>query len=304
MQSSIKNNYSDILACPKCLGKLNIIKKELCCQHCTAEYHITDSGIIDLRLKEVKNITITFDIGDAEQKTTPKFGVLTPNSDPEIQFDPLELPIHLPPNMASYIPKASSPDALCLDIGCGSGDYRRPLEKAGYRWVGVDFNHPKAPLWADAHALPFPDNTFDFIVSLAVIEHIQYPPVMLREVYRVLKPGRVYFGSVTYLVPFHDSASYFNMTHHGIWSALEDAKLKTEFIYADPIYLGIRSLAFTGLFPGIKRRTAYGIVEPIIWLHRLYWAIKRWRGDPEFTLDWQMLLNTGAFVYRAIKPIQ
>jgi len=297
------DNYSDILTCPKCLGTLNFKKQEVCCENCTAKYPITESGIIDIRLKDEKKVTITTTIGDQTPKTTPKFGVLTANPHPEVQFDPLELPIHLSSSMASYIPKAQSSDSLCLDLGCGSGEYRKPIEKAGYRWVGFDFSNIDAPLWADAHALPFADNTFDFILSLAVLEHIQYPPVMLREVYRVLKPGAAYLGSVTYLVPFHDAASYFNMTHYGVWSALNDAGLKTEFVYGDPVYLGIRALAFTGLFPGLKRQLAYGIVEPIIWLHRLYWAIKRRKGYPQFTSDWQMFLNTGAFVYRAIKPI-
>ncbi len=300
----LAKNYSDILICPKCLGKLNFIKEETCCDQCITTYKIINSRILDLRIQEAKEVSITMTIGDRIQKKAPKFGILKPHPHPQVQFDPRELPVHLSPSMASYIPKASSSNSLCLDLGCGSGQYRKPMEQAGYRWIGFDFSNPNAPLWADAHALPFPDNTFDFVISLAVLEHIQNPPVMLREVYRVLKPGGTYFGSVAYLVPFHDSASYFNMTHYGVWSALEDAGLKTEFVYGDPVYLGIRALAFTGLFPGLKRQIAYGIVQPIIWLYQLYWALKHRRGNPKFTPEWQMFLNTGAFVYRSIKPIK
>lgn len=209
--------------------------------------------------------------------------------------------------MATYIPRAPTPNSCCLDLGCGAGDYKNVLEKSGYRWVGLDYKHPKAPMWADAHALPFSENTFDLIISLAVLEHIEYPAVMLREVYRVLKPGGVYLGSVAYLVPFHDRASYYNMTHHGVWSALNNAGLAIEFVHADPTYLGIRAIAYSGLFNGLKRRIAYVIVEPIVWLHRLYWNYKRLRSrnteGNNYHQDWQVMLNTGAFFYKALKPI-
>ncbi len=39
--------------------------------------------------------------------------------------------------------------------------------------------------------LPFPDNTFDLIVSNWVFEHIAHPEVMARELLRVTKPGGV-----------------------------------------------------------------------------------------------------------------
>ncbi len=124
---------------------------------------------------------------------------------------------------------------------------------------------------------------------------------MLREVYRILKPGGMYLGSVAYLVPFHDAASYCNMTHYGVKSAMEDAGFMTEFVRADPKYLDIRALADTGLFPGVNRRIAYGIVEPVLWLYRLYWTMRRWRDQYMFKHEWQVVLNTGAFVYRAAK---
>lgn len=296
------NKYSDILRCPKCIGELTFLEHEVCCKTCRAQYPIIDSGIIDMRLKAPKSVTLNMTIGEAKQNPATKFGILSHNPAPEVHYSPSELPVHLPPIMAGYIPKAKTAHSFCLDLGCGAGEYRGAIEKAGYQWVGFDYQNPNAPLWADAHAIPFPDNTFDFIMSLAVLEHIQYPPVMLREVRRVLKPGGIYFGSVTYLVPFHDSASYYNMTHYGVGSALEDAGLEMEFVRADPAYLGIRALAYMGLFPGLKRQLAYALVAPIVWLHRLYWAVKRRQGDPRFAPEWRLFLNTGAYIYRALKP--
>lgn len=293
----------DLLACPNCLDSLVLATEGVSCVSCGDHYPAKNAGGLDLHLRGSKIVNIAIEIGSQCRKNIPTFGVITPNPDPEVRYDPSELPIHLSSAMASHIPRAPSPGSLCLDLGCGAGDYRKPLETAGYKWVGLDYGHIKAPLWADAHALPFPDNSFDFVISLAVLEHIEHPAVMLREVCRVLKPGGAFLGSVTYLVPFHDGASYNNMTHHGVWAALTDAGLDIEFIHADPVYLGIRAIAYSGLFTGLKRSVAYAIVEPIVWLHRLYWFMKRVKSAREYGINRQMLLNTGAFVYKAFKPI-
>jgi len=37
--------------------------------------------------------------------------------------------------------------------------------------------------------LPFEDNSFDYVISLQVLEHVENPRPLLKEMYRVLKPG-------------------------------------------------------------------------------------------------------------------
>jgi ubiquinone/menaquinone biosynthesis C-methylase UbiE len=44
--------------------------------------------------------------------------------------------------------------------------------------------------------LPFPDSSFDFVNMCEVIEHVNSPKEVLREVYRVLKPGGKVYVSV------------------------------------------------------------------------------------------------------------
>lgn len=59
-------------------------------------------------------------------------------------------------------------------------------------WVDIDIN-PHAPhvVKADACALPYRDNSADFVFHSHLIEHMTYDKglALLRECYRVLKPG-------------------------------------------------------------------------------------------------------------------
>lgn len=41
----------------------------------------------------------------------------------------------------------------------------------------------------DAKDIPFPDNSFDYVLSLASLHHWRAPDLVLEEIYRVLKPG-------------------------------------------------------------------------------------------------------------------
>jgi SAM-dependent methyltransferase len=70
-----------------------------------------------------------------------------------------------------------------LDVGCGIGQEVSMLLKDGYDAYGIDLpnlskfwahqgNDPRHFFTATATELPFPDNSFDVVYSLGVIEHI------------------------------------------------------------------------------------------------------------------------------------
>ncbi|HVZ36143.1 MAG TPA: methyltransferase domain-containing protein, partial [Polyangiaceae bacterium] len=94
-----------------------------------------------------------------------------------------------------------------LDLGCGQGWYLREMLRLGYRIDGTDysagqlerarreFDSPGSVptlVQADAQALPFPNETYDFVYSINALHHILGPGAQLRalrEAVRVLKPG-------------------------------------------------------------------------------------------------------------------
>jgi len=97
-----------------------------------------------------------------------------------------------------------------LDLGCGTGIAMTELESAGYSVVGLDYsaealrfsrsrNTGAELLQGDAARLPFADASFDVVVSLDVMEHVEDDVAMAAEIRRVLKPG----GSAVINVPAH-----------------------------------------------------------------------------------------------------
>lgn len=96
--------------------------------------------------------------------------------------------------------------ARVLDVGCGNGRFFSTLEDRNITYTGIDFskglidiaeeryaNDTRATFMVgDALALPFPDNSFDTVVSFAVIHHIpskEYHMQFFRELARVTKPS-------------------------------------------------------------------------------------------------------------------
>lgn len=102
-----------------------------------------------------------------------------------------------------------------LDVGCGLGTYRAPLEARGAIWVGLDLTGPTAQVIGDANRLPFRDGAFDGIMCSAVLEHLPEPDLMMVELRRVLREGGLLFGYVAFLEPFH-GISYYHMSHMGL----------------------------------------------------------------------------------------
>lgn len=110
-------------------------------------------------------------------------------------------------------PILDRPDAVVLDLCCGTGDLALSLSAAGKaRVIGADFAHPMlvrakeksvsavgaAPRQsiyalsfyeADALRLPFADGSFDLVTSAFGFRNLANYEAGLREIYRVLKPG-------------------------------------------------------------------------------------------------------------------
>jgi SAM-dependent methyltransferase len=96
-----------------------------------------------------------------------------------------------------------APGSTVLEAGCGAGRYVRFLADRGYAVSGVELNDDAVSmvrrLWPDLDVimgdvleLPYPNEHFDGILSLGVVEHFTAGPGdALLEICRVLRPGGV-----------------------------------------------------------------------------------------------------------------
>jgi ubiquinone/menaquinone biosynthesis C-methylase UbiE len=104
-------------------------------------------------------------------------------------------------------------DKVCLDAGCGGGRFVVAIAKLGAKRIcGIDVSKNAIAAAkvrakerglqnaefqeASVLSLPYPDQTFDYVVSSGVIHHTPDPKRGFNELVRVLKPGGKLFLSV------------------------------------------------------------------------------------------------------------
>ncbi|WP_171123304.1 MULTISPECIES: class I SAM-dependent methyltransferase [unclassified Ruegeria] len=130
-----------------------------------------------------------------------------------------------------------------LDIGCGSGRSKGMFNEINNetKWSGIEIkesynisdlqNLPEGVSIYDGVNIPFDDSYFDYCYSKQVFEHVRYPELLLNEINRVLKPGGIFFGSLSGGEPYHWH-SLFNFTPLGWKTVVEDHGFTLEKLYS------------------------------------------------------------------------
>ena len=116
------------------------------------------------------------------------------------------------------------PGDRVLDVGAGFGRHAFEVARRGARIVALDYGEAEVvstrstvaamveageipadrfggALRGDATCLPFPDDSFDVVITSEVLEHIQDDVAAIAEMYRVLKPGGIFAVTVPSWLP-------------------------------------------------------------------------------------------------------
>lgn len=107
-------------------------------------------------------------------------------------------------------------------LNAGSGSRRIKL---GDETINLDIDPGNQPdIVADLNTiLPFADNTFDTVVSVAVLEHVPRPWYTIKELHRILRPGGFAVICIPFIQPFHAwPHDYTRFTNMGMQSLLEE----------------------------------------------------------------------------------
>lgn len=83
-----------------------------------------------------------------------------------------------------------------LDVGCSTGSYVTYLQNRGHHAIGIDLladtAWQQAPFAvASSTHLPFPDTSFETLLSFEVVEHIPHPQKAINEMYRVCQKNLI-----------------------------------------------------------------------------------------------------------------
>lgn len=132
------------------------------------------------------------------------------------------------------------PNDRLLDIGCGRLEFARGFHKLGVEVFGVDSSNSifefvkgdkivvkKVDL--EKELVPFDNSYFDVIFCKSFIEHFYYPEKIVKEVYRLLKPGgkfiiltpdweanyKIFYDDYTHRTPFTITALRNILAIHG-----------------------------------------------------------------------------------------
>ncbi len=166
-----------------------------------------------------------------------------------------------------------APGSTILDAPCGDGALTLALRRAGYDAHGLDIDAAGTAPLGDAFCradvtepFPWPDASFDAVLSVEGIEHLENRFAYLREIHRVLKPGGILVLTTTNISAVRSRVRFFASGFH-----IRDPRPLRE-ASPDPMH----HIAL-GTFPDLRyalRTTGFALdsvdhthIKPVTWLY-------------------------------------
>jgi SAM-dependent methyltransferase len=125
--------------------------------------------------------------------------------------------VFVPERLPLLVSAVGRPGREVLDLGCRTGAVTKHFLE-GNRVVGMDVDRDALaiaegrgiePVWGDVEGpLPFTDASFDAVVAGELLEHVREPADVVAEVWRVLRPGGTFAGSVPNAYRLQDRLSF------------------------------------------------------------------------------------------------
>ncbi len=178
-----------------------------------------------------------------------------------------------PPVRRALTEVVASAGAGARGLNVGSGDTR-----IGPGFVGVDVARtPSTDVLADARALPFSPRAFGVVVSQEMVEHVDDPFAVVREMARVLIPGGRLYLQAPFVIGYHPGPEdYWRFTRAGMRRLLTQAGL-------DPTRVDRSVAAGTGFYrvlvefvAGAAARLAPALYVPVKGLASLLCFPLKW----------------------------
>ncbi|HXG84121.1 MAG TPA: class I SAM-dependent methyltransferase [Pyrinomonadaceae bacterium] len=196
-------------------------------------------------------------------------------------------------------PKTKDQKPKILDVGCGTGGNLEMLAKFGAA-EGVDVSDDALEFCNSkgltvhkglAESLPFPDESFDVVTALDVVEHLDDDVAGLKEMNRVLKTGGktlIFVPAFMWLWGVQDDVSNHRIryTKRQIVEKLETAGFEIEratyanWTFFAPILAGRTLMKLTGIKPESENNVNVSALNGVF--GKLFGAEKLWLKNFDF----------------------
>ena len=198
---------------------------------------------------------------------------------------------HLEPLLAEY-----ATTEKILDLGSGGSSYQRYFPNR----LTVDIDPLRKPdIVADAHHLPFKDEEFTFVLCTEMLEHVQDPFQVEKEIRRITAKGGTLLLTTRFTFPLHDVPhDYWRYTKYGLrrlFSEWEVLELRGETETFSTIGALLQRISFQTKLHLNKPMKA--LLEVLIWMFdHLNWLIVKEYGNIEKTRPETEIMPTGYYL--------
>jgi len=172
------------------------------------------------------------------------------------------------------------PDPVVLDLASNTsrGTYGFGAPPAGTRLICLDIEAAEGvDIVADAHQLPFLESgSVDCVLCVSFLYAARHPDQVISEVYRVLKPGGIFYVSVPYVFPrCSDPGDFYRFSYTGLEVLCEEFERLDGGFNRGPAStmheLIVRFLAMMFCFnrPSLYTAWRYFLKWPLFWIKYL-----------------------------------
>lgn len=160
-----------------------------------------------------------------------------------------------------------------LDFGAGNAKYKPLIITRASHYTAFDVKPgPHVDVVGDAMHPPFADSSFDTIISTQVLEHVERPWIMAKEIARLTRPGGMCIVTAPFIVPYHsDPYDFFRYTKEGLASLFtnEGFELVESGSYSRVFSVFSEMIHFSFFSPYEKKKKGLWSVRFMRYLERL-----------------------------------
>lgn len=197
------------LCCPLCRSALEKKAELFFCKSCLAEYNEKNGqiGFLKIAVNDgAENVPLIIKI-KYYLKKFPRF----------YEFCATVLGAPSVNVTAKKFVQGLKKNLKIINIGSGTKALRDDVINIDFQpLAGVD-------IVADATALPFKNNSIDAVVCVYILEHAPDSQGIMKEIFRVLKPGGLLYLKAPFMMAFHSAPDdYYRWTKSGLLKLAED----------------------------------------------------------------------------------